>query len=427
MALTALLSRYAQTPLFANAYALILNTGATAALGLAYWVLAARLYTASDVGLGAAAISAMTFLAGVAQLNLAAVMVRFLPSARRGAARLVASTYLVIAGTALLVAGIFVASLTLWFSSLRFLRDEPWLGVWFVLSTMCWCVFVNQDGVLTGLRRTSWVPIENIAYGIFKIVLLVAFASFGYVGLYASWTLPVLFVVLPVNVLIFRRFIPQHERDAPADAVSVGLRQIRGYIAGDYVGSLLRLATTFLPPVLVTQILGAQMNGYFYQSWNIAYNLQLVSTATMTSLTVESAWDESTMRESRWSILKHTLLLVGLGVAGILVLAPFVLRIFGEDYAAEGTTLLRLLALAAIPQVIVAFALALARIRQRVIEVVAIQAVSCGFVLGLGLILLRTYGLNGIGIAWLVGQTILAFLLAFRLRRLYSDELAGTR
>jgi O-antigen/teichoic acid export membrane protein len=109
------------------------------------------------------------------------------------------------------------------------------------------------------------------------------------------------------------------------------------------------------------------------------------------------------------------------------VLAPFVLRIFGEDYAAEGTTLLRLLALASIPQVIVAFALALARIRQRVIEVVAIQAVSCGFVLGLGLILLRTYGLNGIGIAWLVGQTILAFLLAFRLRRLYSDELAGTR
>ncbi|MDQ2651790.1 MAG: oligosaccharide flippase family protein [Chloroflexota bacterium] len=426
MFLTAFLSRYAQSPLFANAFALILNTGATAVLGMVYWVLAARLYTASDVGLGAAAISAMTFLAGVAQLNLAAVMVRFLPSARRDAARLVASTYLVIAGTALLVAGIFVASLTLWFSSLRFLRDEPWLGVWFVLSTMCWCVFVNQDGVLTGLRRTSWVPIENIAYGILKIILLVAFASFGYRGLYASWTLPVLFVVLPVNVLIFRRFIPLHERGAPVDAVAVGLRQIRGYIAGDYIGSLLRLATTFLPPVLVTQILGAQMNGYFYQSWNIAYNLQLVSTATMTSLTVESVWDKSTMRESRWSILKHTLLLVGVGVAGILVLAPFVLRIFGEDYAAEGTTLLRLLALAAIPQVIVAFALALARIRQHVIEVVAIQAVSCGFVLGLGLILLRTYGLNGIGIAWLVGQTILAFLLAFRLRRLYSGDQART-
>jgi O-antigen/teichoic acid export membrane protein len=424
MALTAFLSRYARSPLFANAYALILNTGATAVLGMAYWVLAARLYTAHDVGQGAAAISAMTFLAGVAQLNLAAVMVRFLPSARRDAARLVASTYFVIAGVALVIAGIFVASLTLWFSSLRFLRDEPWLGAWFVLSTMCWCIFVNQDGVLTGLRRASWVPIENIAYGVLKIVLLVALSSFGYLGLYASWTLPVLFVVLPVNALIFRRFIPEHERDAPADAVAVGLRQIRGYIAGDYIGALLRLATTFLPPVLVTQILGAQMNGYFYQSWNIAYNLQLVSTATMTSLTVESAWDESTMRDSSRSILKHTLLLVGLGVAGILVLAPYVLRIFGEDYASEGTTVLRLLALAAVPQVIVAFALALARIRQRVIEVVAIQGISCGFVLGLGLILLRTYGLSGIGIAWLVGQTILAIFLAFRLRRLYLGDAA---
>jgi O-antigen/teichoic acid export membrane protein len=405
----------------------MLNTGATAVLGMVYWVLAARLYTTAHVGLGAAAISAMGFLAGVAQLNLAAVMVRFLPSTRRGAARLVASTYLVIAMTALLFAGFFVFSLDYWFSSLRFLRDDPWLAAWFVLATLCWCIFVNQDGVLTGLRRATWVPVENIAYGLAKIGLLVAFESFGYLGLFASWTVPVLFVLFPVNMLIFRRFIPQHEQEPPAKTAPVELRQIRGYIAGDYLGSLLRLGMISLPPLLVTQILGPQMNAYFFQSWIIAYNLQLVSGATMASLTVEAVWDEGNLRGYSWRILKHTLALVSLGVAVLFVVAPYILRIFGEDYATEGTTLLRLLALAAIPQCVVALALALARVRQRIHEVVAIQAVSCAFVLGLGLVLLRIYGLNGIGLAWLIGQSILALFLILHLRTLFSGDQVGAQ
>jgi O-antigen/teichoic acid export membrane protein len=410
--------------LFANAYALMLNSGAMAVLGMVYWVLAARLYTSADVGLGAAAISAMAFLAGVAQLNLAAVMIRFLPSARRGTARLVASTYLVITITALLIAGLFVVSLNYWFSSLRFLRDDPWLAAGFVLATLCWCIFGHQDGVLTGLRRATLVPIANIAYSLAKIGLLVAFASFGYLGLFASWTVPVLFVLLPVNMLIFRRFIPQHERESPSETTPIELRQIRGYIAGDYLGSLLRLGTTMLPPVLVTQILGPQMNAYFFQSWNIAYNLQLVSTHTTASLTVEAVQDEANLRGYSWRILKHTLALVSLGVAVLLVVAPYILRIFGEDYATEGTTLLRLLALAAIPQCVVALTLALARVRQRIRVVVAIQAASCAFVLGLGLVFLPIYGLNALGFAWLVSQSILALLLIFHLRKLFSGDLA---
>jgi O-antigen/teichoic acid export membrane protein len=413
--------------LFANAYALLLNTGATAVLGMVYWVLAARLYTAADAGLGAAAISAMTFLAGVAQLNLAAVMVRFLPSARRGAARLIASTYLVITLTALLTAGFFVVSLDYWFSSLRFLRDDPWLAAWFVLATLCWSIFVSQDGVLTGLRRAAWVPIANIAYSLAKIGLLVAFASFGHLGLFASWTVPVLFVLLPVNMLIFRRLIPQHERGSSTGTTPFELRQIRGYIAGDYLGSLLRLATTFLPPVLVTQILGPQMNAYFFLSWNVAYILQLVSAATTASLTVEAVWDEGNMHGYSRRILKLTLALVSLGAAVLLVVAPYILRIFGEDYATEGTALLRLLALAAIPQCVILLALTLARVRQRIQEVVAIQAWSCAFVLGLGLILLRIYGLNGIGLAWLIGQSILALFLILHWRRLVSGDQVGTQ
>ena len=47
-------------PLLLNGYALVLNAGMTALLGIVFWMVATRLYTREQVGLAAALISAMT-------------------------------------------------------------------------------------------------------------------------------------------------------------------------------------------------------------------------------------------------------------------------------------------------------------------------------------------------------------------------------
>ena len=52
------------SPLFRNAYALMLNTGISGVLGLGFWLVAARYYTEAAVGQGSAAIAAMKLLAG---------------------------------------------------------------------------------------------------------------------------------------------------------------------------------------------------------------------------------------------------------------------------------------------------------------------------------------------------------------------------
>ncbi|MEA2503229.1 MAG: hypothetical protein QOG36_272, partial [Actinomycetota bacterium] len=72
-------------PLLRNGYALIINVGATSVLGLLYWVLAARLYSPAEVGVGNAAISLMQLLAGIGgQLTFAAALARFIPRAGGG-------------------------------------------------------------------------------------------------------------------------------------------------------------------------------------------------------------------------------------------------------------------------------------------------------------------------------------------------------
>ena len=152
-----------RTPLYRNGYALVLSSATTSALGVAYWILAARTYTPDAVGLNAAAIAAMMFLAGVSQLNLMSAALRFIPGAGRATGRFVGYAYLISVSIAAVSSLIFLCGLGTWAPRLGFLGSRPGIIVWFTLATMAWCIFVLQDSVLTGLRQAKWVPVENAA------------------------------------------------------------------------------------------------------------------------------------------------------------------------------------------------------------------------------------------------------------------------
>ena len=88
----------------------------------------------------------------------------------------------------------------------------------FILATALWVVFQLQDSVLIGLGRADWVLTETVAFGVIKIVLLVALATaLPDEGIFASWTLPLVVVVVAVNVLVFRRLVPRHVADRRRD------------------------------------------------------------------------------------------------------------------------------------------------------------------------------------------------------------------
>lgn len=417
------LRAHLQTPLFRNAYALIVNTGITALLGFVYWVVAARFYSPVDVGLAAAAISAMTLLAGIALCNLEAVMVRFIPIAGERTRRLVGSVYAFCAGAALIVGGIFIAGLDLWAPNLRFLTAEGG-GIWFIVATVAWMMFVLQDGILVGLGRAVIVPIENAIFGVGKLALLAALVGNGPYGIFRSWTIAAALIVIPFTALIFLRFIPCHGRVPISNAEPMSWRALRGYAVGDYIGSVFDLAAYALLPLIVTHWAGPEENAYFYQSWIIAYTLILVANNASRALTVEAAKDHAQLHAYGRIMLGHTLKLLLPAVVVVFLFAPLILGVFGQEYAAGGTLTLRLLALAPVPHAVVLLALVTARLRQRLGEVIAIQAATSIAILGTSLALVGDYGGEGAAIGWLGGQAIVAaVLLATRLRWLLRPDL----
>jgi len=418
---------HARTPLFHNGYALILSAGASSMLGIIYWALAARFYPRTDVGLNSAAISAMLLFSGMAQLNLVGALIRYLPRAGRATRRVVTFAYAANVLLALAIGLALIALQSVWSPVPGLLHGNPTFLLWFILATVVWGIFALQDFVLTGLRQAVWVPIENVVFAVLKIVLLIVLAgTVREQGIFLSWTLPTVLAVIAVNVLIYGRLIPRHMRATEADATPIVPRDVISYVAGNYAGYLFFLASTTLLPLMVDHERGAAATAYFYLAWVFAYSIQLIAQNMSASLTVEGSIDEQRLASYSYRVLIHLTRIVVPLVVVIVVAAPLILDVFGSAYSANGTPVLRLLALAAIPNLVNVLYIAIARVQRRTEAIVLVQGALCLLGLGLSYLLLRRSGIVGVGIGWLVSQTVIAaVLLLTQLRSLVLPARLG--
>ncbi|MGH9188360.1 MAG: phosphotransferase, partial [Acidimicrobiales bacterium] len=316
----------------------------------------------------------------------------------------------------------FLAVVDQRFPELDILTRQPALGRWFVVTIALWCVFVLQDAALTGLRRAGWVLAENTVFGMAKIALLFvpAVAGSGQ-GIFLAWTVPLIPLVVAVNLAMF--WLPVRAHAAAGAGEPIRVSRVARFAAGDYTAALVSTGLISVLPILVLATAGAEAAAFFSLAWSIAYALFLVSRSMATSLLVESAFEPTRLGEYSFRVAKQTARLLVPTVLAVVVAAPLVLRLFGARYAAEGTTLLRLLALAALPSIITTVYAAVERARGRMATLVWTTLVLNLGALSLSTLLLARYGITGIGMAWLATQSVAAgLLLAFRLGHLWLAE-----
>jgi O-antigen/teichoic acid export membrane protein len=399
--------RQAGTPVLRSGATLLLGAGLTAALGLPYWVLAARSYSTAEVGATAALLSTMFFVSAVTQLGLSGVLVRLIPVAGGHVRRVLVIAYGATTLAGAVAATAVVVTVQFWSPSLSHeLRDPMW-AVAFVAGTVVWNIFVIQDTVLAGLRRAPWVPAENVSYSVAKIVLLLLFARIGWsLGIFGSWVIPAGIAVIVVTAMLFSRVLPAaaDQRDHTFELPS--LRRAVGLSLGNQIGILVIVGSSSLMPVLIFNRLGAEATATFYAAWLIAAVLPLVAQSFSISLTVEGATPGAdTRRLLREAVIGIYSILLPM-VAVIVVAAPWLLRLFGDSYSQDGATVLRLLAVAAIPNVVVGVSQSVARIRDTVAIIAAGQSVIAVVTIVIMVLLLRPVGIAAGGIAWLVGQVV---------------------
>lgn len=406
-AATSALRTLLQSSLLRNGYALIVNTGLTAVLGLFFWVLAARSYSVEAVGLAGAVIATLVNLSNAAQLNFGNVLIRFVPTAGAHSGRLILFAYGIAGLASVVIAGCFLLFADRFVPELAVISDNPVLASCFIAAVAAWTVFALQDCALSGLRQAVWVPVENSAYSIAKIVLLLPFVAWGWIAIAAAWTLPVLFFIVAVNALIFLRLLPGRRVDSSARGM-LDWRVITRFYGWDYLGAVCRMITWAAAPLLVLNAAGAAGNASYYVAWTIYTSLYYVGDSMGISLLAEGSTDRNRLRSLAIDAVVLTVLPLLVLAALIAAFAPLIMGLFGPTYAAEGTPILHVLALTSVPAGLVTIYLATVRARGWTKAVALIEAALMVLVLGIGWSLLDRYGPLGMSIGWLAAYLLVA-------------------
>jgi len=397
-------------PLYSNAFYLMIASMATSLLSFTFWIIAARFYSVESVGLASAAIAAVGLVATFVHLGLGMGLVRFLPHSGENANSMVNTTFTIGILTAIVTAFIFVAGLGFWSPALLFLRQDPIYFAAFIILSIVYQVWYLIEHTYIAKRRAGFVTAQSLIFNLLKLPLVILLAAvFHTFGIFASWGISLGVAALLGMFLFLPRVQPDYRPffAVNREVVNVMMR----FSFANYLSTLFWFAPGMILPIMVVNLLGAEPNAYFYIAWSIGTVLPLIIGAVSTSLFAEGSYDEETLEPNTWRTLKIAFIILVPVVILVLAIAPQLLLLFGGAYSENATTLLRILAISALPTVINITYIQVKRVEKKLKVLVGFTAFAAVVSLGLAYLLLPTIGINGAGIAWLVTQGILGLVV----------------
>jgi O-antigen/teichoic acid export membrane protein len=400
--------------LHAESSFLIGANAVNAAFGFLFWTAAARLYRPEDVGLAAAAVSAVGLLAMLSGLGLDYALVRFLPRAERPQ-EIINSCLTIGSVVALLLAAAFLGGLGLWSPAMIPVRANPVNAASVIVAAIATTAVGFIGAAYLSRTNARLVFGQSLVFGAGKVVAVVIFAvaGAGAVGLLGAWSVGL--VAAMIVGLLF--FLPHGEtksfRFRPVIVPEV-VNDMAHFASANYLSAVLLSAPASLLPILITNAVGVQANAYYYVTSSVSGLLAMVPIAASMSLFAHGSRDDTDLIRSAVQSARFSLLLLVPAIVGIFLIGGKVLLIFGRAYSNAGTTLLWILALSTLPLAVNHVYFGIRRVQQRMAGVVAGAVWVLVVTLGLTVILLPRVGLPGAGIAWFVAQASLAAVILGR-------------
>jgi O-antigen/teichoic acid export membrane protein len=405
-----------RAPQHRDGMALVLSAGVSSAIGMLFWVLAARLFDQPTVGVNSAALSAVTLLASASHLNMGNALLRFVPVAERRRA-IIARCFAVGLGWGAVVGLGFGIGANIWAPDLVAAFGHPALIAFYVISVPVWTVFVLQDSALTAIRRAGLVLVENVVFAVLKIGLLVVAAWLGLISGIALGTVAATLLVVVVVVSYLAHALRTQAVPAQHATQPVTGRDLAGFIGVDYAGNVAWQTAVFGLPLIVIAIAGPEGAAVYGVSWQITYALYLVASAMGKSMVAHSAaGDSAAIQRARRGMDRKAMTLVLPAAVVVAIGSYFILSVFGSRYADGGAIVLALLALSAIPNVVTNSALWEARVRRLRAVQFGLPAAISAVVIVATLVLVPAVGIVGVGWAWLSAQSVAAAVILLHRR-----------
>jgi O-antigen/teichoic acid export membrane protein len=413
------LSQLAGSSLLRNSGFLMVTTMMTAGLGYLYWVIAARGYDARSVGLATALIAGQSFTAIVCCVGIDALLVQVLPTLDDDVSWSTLVTVGVGAGVAVsTVVATGVAAALPRLSSHYAVLDHPAAFGLFVGGSALGTAGLITDAVFISARRSEGMLARNLTSSVVKLPIMAAPLLLddhpGVLSILISWVLANFVSLCFAYGYYLRRVRPRYKPMTRRGLTL--LARSRGRILAHFLTNVGSQTPPFVLPLIVVALVSPQANAYFYLTWSLGSIFLIISPAIAMSLFAEGSNAQDLVSDTRKSIVFITALLVPV-IIGVWVLSHPVLEVFGPEYARQGTTLLRILAVSAIPDAATNIYVSIERVRGRLGRVAALNLGMAAIAVALTAAMVRHDGVSGPGYAWLIAQSAGTVLVLYPVAR----------
>jgi len=389
---------FRQSTLFINAFYLMFSTFVVAASGFVFWVIIARTYSVGTVGLATTILSVSGLLSLLGLAGFDTTFVRFLPRAKRKDVYINSGLWIVTIVTSVLS---LACAVGLPFVSPRLqLLHQPLFMASFVVFTVITSLNILTNAIFLAAKQARYIFCINALFSIIKVVLALVITKGSAMTIFIisgiAQTIGLLLSLYTMDKYLGHRFrFVVHLND---------IRIIKRYSMSVYFSSILNLLPPTVLPLIVIHQLGPESSAFYYMAFTIASVLYTISYASMQSAFTEGSHNETALKAHVGKAARLIGLLLTPAMLAIIFLSNFILHIFGKAYSSEGTLLLQIFAISALPVTVYSALGAIFKVRRHLSGVVGMNIVYAVVILGLSYLLIPRFGVVAIGWAWLLGN-----------------------
>ncbi len=404
-----LLQRLQNHSLLRNSVYIIGTGTATSVLGYFFWILAAHLYSANDVGLGSALISAISLSSILANLGMGSTLVQTLPRRKAGYPWSLSLNAGLATG---LVAGLLIGIITtlalpLLSQQFAIVGHNAAYVLIFILGTPIMTISTLLDQAFIAERAAHHMLVRNAVVAILKIPLLVVpvllLPRIGGFGIFLA-------VVIAMAIALVAAIavqIPRLGRDycLALRGIVGQVRSMLSALTGNYFINLGGQTAGYLMPVFVLIRLSPTDNAYYYTATRVGDFLLVGSAAVATSLFAEGSHASHDLSRKVSASAKIIAMILGPGMLVCFFGGYYILLVFGQSYASHGAIVLRIEAISAIPDAITNIYVSVLRVHNRLRFAALLNLGMATLMLVLAWILLPVLGIAAIPAAVLIAET----------------------